>query len=106
MTAISIKHPTVYLDELKFNPSVLRKNIKNSKYNSKVEDIENINFVRKISEGRAVFYSDGINKIRFLTEQLIPSFKSPRPKVMLLFSNPHPGSLLSYLIIFYGLAST
>ncbi|MDP8226861.1 MAG: hypothetical protein P9L89_04380 [Candidatus Celaenobacter polaris] len=59
-----------------------------------MDNVEDIDVGKSISVGKVAFYSESVKKIRFLTEQLTLIFTSSHPKVMLLFSNPHPGSLL------------
>ena len=40
-----------------------------------------------------VTFNDGDRSVRFTTERLIPTARTNRPHVMLLFSNPHPHSV-------------
>lgn len=40
-----------------------------------------------------ISFDEGDRSVTFTTEQLIPTFSINRPRVMLLFSNPHPHSI-------------
>ena len=91
---------TLYLDDLSFSGTMFETNLhkKSSKclqiYAESLANIADIDHESILSKKKIIFYSPGTDKIRFYTEKLIPAFSSSRQGLMLLFSNPHPESVI------------
>jgi len=64
------------------------------KYCEPVASIADIDYKNMMSKRKIIFYSRSAETIKFYTEKLIPTFRSSRPRLLLLFSNPHPESLI------------
>lgn len=85
---------TLYLDELSFSSTAIETKKHLRKYVESLANIADIDHESMLSKRKIIFCSPGTDKIRFYTEKLIPAFSSSRPGLMLLFSNPHPESLI------------
>lgn len=94
----------LYLDNLGFSSTILESRLKNKdiKYLSKyIDKMYNVDAMSNMSpqvhesnlkRGKIIFY--GSDKIKFYTEKVVPTFQSAKKRVLLLFSNPHPKSVI------------
>lgn len=97
-------HKALYLDDLGFSSTIfesrLNKDIKYlSKYVDKMHNIDALSSLSRdahednLKRGKIIFY--GNDKIKFYTEKVIPTFQTDKKKILLLFSNPHPKSVIN-----------
>jgi hypothetical protein len=94
----------LYMNDLGFSSTIFESNLKNKevKYlNKYIDKINNIDAMSNMSSQvhednlkreKIIFY--GNDKIKFYTEKVVPAFQSDKKKIMLLFSNPHPKSVI------------
>jgi hypothetical protein len=88
----------LYVDDIGFSSSIFKVRLNSGQSNAikKYVDIMNNltiqNYKNNLSNEKLIFY--GNDRIKFYTEKIIPTFHSDKIKLMLLFSNPHPKSLI------------
>lgn len=67
--------------------------IENDKQYQRIKERADALLSEYIGSGKIIQFRDKDNSISFKTERIVPHFPDRRPRVLLLFSNPHPHSV-------------
>ena len=88
----------LYMDDIGFSSSIFQVRVNSGqsnaikKYVDTMSSLDIQNYRNNLSNEKLIFYGD--DRVKFYTEKIIPTFHADKIKLMLLFSNPHPKSLI------------